>query len=99
MPLEMHSHPDERRTQPRRPAVGQVELRPEWFASTTSVSGQMLDINSGGFRARHSFQALNSGHIVEFAYGRQKGRARVGWTRILGDQVESGFAILPRGRV
>jgi hypothetical protein len=96
MPLETHSNPYDRRTQPRRPANGQVELRPEWFASTTSVPGQMLDINSGGFRARHSFQALVSGHIVEFTYGRQQGRARVVWTRILGKQVESGFVILPR---
>jgi hypothetical protein len=96
MPLETHSNPNDRRTQSRRPASGQVELRPQWFASTTSVSGQMLDINSGGFRVRHSFQALVSGHIVEFAYGRQRGRARVVWTRILGDQVESGFIILPR---
>ena len=99
MPLKTYSNPSARRTEPRRPASGQVELRPEWIASTTSVPGQMLDINSGGFRARHSFQALVSGHIVEFAYGRQRGRARVVWTRILGDQVESGFIILPRTQV
>jgi hypothetical protein len=98
MPLDIHSNPDERRTQPRRLASGQVELRPEWLTSTSSIPGQMLDINSGGFRASHNFQALVSGHIVEFAFGRQKGRARVVWTRILGDQVESGFVILPRGR-
>ena len=99
MPLETHSNSPDRRTQPRPPASGQVELRPQWFASTTSIPGQMLDINSGGFRVRHSFQALVSGHIVEFAYGRQRGRARVVWTRILGDQVESGFMILPRTQV
>ena len=99
MSPKTHPNPADRRAEPRRPASGQVELRPEWFASTTSISGQMLDIHSGGFRARHSFQALVSGHIVEFAYGRQRGRARVVWTRILGDQVESGFMILPRTRV
>lgn len=95
MPLETHSNPADRRTQPRRPASGQINLRPEGLAAATAA-GQMLDINSGGFRARHSFQTLVSGHIVEFAYKRQKGRARVVWTRILGDQVESGFMILPR---
>jgi hypothetical protein len=99
MSLETHPNPDDRRAETRHPASGQVELRPEWFASTTSVPGEMLDIHSGGFRARHSFQALVSGHIVEFAYGRQRGRARVVWTRILGDQVESGFMILPRARI
>lgn len=93
MPLEAHSNPSDRRTEPRLPASGQVKLRPEGFA-TTSVPGQMLDINSSGFRARHSFQALVSGHIVDFAYGSLQGRARVVWTRIVSDHVESGFLIL-----
>ena len=98
MPLEAQSNPSDRRTEPRLPASGQVKLRPEGFA-TISVPGQMLDINSGGFRARHSFQTLASGNIVEFAYGSVEGRARVVWTRILGAQVESGFLILrePQG--
>ena len=96
MSPETHPNPADRRSEPRRPASGQVELRPEWFASTTCVSGEMLDIHSGGFRARHSFQALVSGHIVKFVYGSQQGRARVVWTRIVDDQVESGFLILPR---
>lgn len=95
MSLETHSNPSDRRIEPRRPVSGQVNLQPEGFAAT-SVSGQMLDINSGGFRARHSFQALVSGNLVGFAYGSLEGRARVVWTRILGAQVESGFLILPR---
>ena len=96
MSLEPHSKPSERRAQPRRATNGQVKLRPEGFA-TTSVAGRMMDISSSGFRARHSFQTLGSGHIVDFAYGSLEGRARVVWTRILGDQVESGFLILPPG--
>ena len=95
MSLETHSNPSGRSTEPRRPANGQVKLRPEGFA-TVSVPGQMLDTNSSGFRTRHSFHALVSGHIVEFAYGSVEGRARGVWTRILSDQVESGFLILPR---
>jgi hypothetical protein len=55
----------------------------------------MVDVNSSGFRARHSFQSLVSGSTVEFAYGSLQGRARVVWTRILSGQVESGFLILP----
>ena len=97
MPLETHSDPPERRTEPRRPVTGQVKLRPEGFAGT-NVAFHMLDINSGGFRARHSFPALVSGHIVEYAYGNLEGRARVVWTRILSDHVESGFLILSRPR-
>ena len=39
----------------------------------------MLDTNSSGFRTRHSFHALVSGHIVEFAYGSVEGRTRAGF--------------------
>jgi hypothetical protein len=94
MPVKAQSNPDNRRTEPRQPARGRVELRPDGFA--TGVPGEMVDINGGGFRARHSFQALVSGHIVEFEYGNLAGRARVVWTRIMSGSVESGFLILPR---
>lgn len=94
MPPELHTNPSERRTETRHSASGQVKLRPVGFAPTP-IPGQMVDINSSGFRARHGFQALVSGHIVEFAYGNLEGRARVVWTRILKDHVESGFLILP----
>jgi hypothetical protein len=94
---EAHSDPSDRRRQPRRSTHGQVKLRPEGFA-TASIPGQMVDISSSGFRARHSHQALGSGHIVEFAYGKLEGRARVVWTRIVSDHVESGFLILPRAQ-
>ena len=63
MSLETYPNPNDRRTEPRRPASGQVELRPEWIASTTSVPGEMLDIHSGGFRARHSFQEIGRAHV------------------------------------
>jgi hypothetical protein len=96
MPLEINSKPSDRRTEPRRPADGQVTLRPEGFG-TPSAPGWMMDINSSGFRARHSFQSLVSGSIVEFTYGSLEGRARVVWTRILSGHVESGFFILPPG--
>jgi hypothetical protein len=91
---EKHSNPADRRAEQRRPATGHVKIRPEGFP-TISLAGQMVDINGSGFRARHSFQALGSGRIVEFAYGSVHGRARVVWTRILSDHVESGFLILP----
>jgi len=91
---ENYTNPSDRRAELRRPASGHVEIRPEGFRAI-SVPGEMVDINSNGFRARHGFQALGSGHIVEFAYGSVEGRARVVWTRILSDHVESGFLILP----
>src|SRR5689334_12710483 len=91
---EKDANPSERRAEPRRPASGHVEIHPEGFRAV-SVLGEMVDVNSSGFRARHGFQPLGSGHIVKFAYGSVKGRARVVWTRILSDHVESGFLILP----
>ena len=91
---EKYSNPADRRTEPRRPASGAVKIRPDGLPAI-SIPGEMVDINDSGFRARHSFQALGSGHIVEFAYGSVQGRARVVWTRILSDHVESGFLILP----
>ena len=96
MPVEAQSNPADRRTEPRQPARGRVKLRPDGLA--TGIPGEMVDINGGGFRARHSFQALASGHIVEFEYGKLTGRARVVWTRIMSDSVESGFLILPRAQ-
>ena len=91
---ERHSNPSDRRAELRQPASGHVKIRPEGFPSI-SVPGEMVDINSSGFRARHGLRALGSGHIVEFAYGSVEGHARVVWTRILSDHVESGFLILP----
>ena len=96
MPVESLSNPADRRTEPRHPARGRVKLRPDGFA--IGVPGEMVDVNGGGFRARHNFQTLVSGHIVEFEYGRLTGRARVVWTRIMSDYVESGFLILPRAQ-
>jgi len=91
---EKYSNPADRRAEQRWPASGHVKIRPEGFPAI-SVPGEMVDIHGSGFRARHSFQALGSGRIVEFAYGSVQGRARVVWTRILSDHVESGFLILP----
>ena len=90
---EKYSNPAERRTEPRRPASGHVQICPGGFPAI-SIPGEMVDINGSGFRARHSFQALGSGSIVEFAYGGVQGRARVVWTRILTDHVKSEFLIL-----
>ena len=93
MPLEKHSMGSDRRTAPRHAAEGEVNLRPDGLMST-AVRGQMLDVASSGFRARHDSPALMSGQIVEFAFNGAEGRARVVWTRISGGHVESGFLIL-----
>jgi hypothetical protein len=60
-----------------------------------AVLARMLDQSRSGFRARHNCPSLVSGQIVRFTRGNACGRARVVWTRIFGDCVESGFHILP----
>jgi hypothetical protein len=56
-----------------------------------------MDLAKSGFRARHSSPTLRSGHIVECELAGVSGCARVGWTQVRGDQVESGFLILAEG--
>jgi hypothetical protein len=84
----------ERREEPRFRAKGEVRLRAE---ATTSpvVEGTLIDVSASGFRARHDCRDLYSGQIVSFEHRRAAGRARIMWTRIVGDLVEGGFLILP----
>jgi hypothetical protein len=85
----------ERRTEPRRPADGPVSVTLRRNGSViTAVSGQLVDIAESGFRAQHRSPTLRPGDIVEFERTGAKGLARVVWTRIMGEQVESGFLIL-----
>src|SRR5689334_18332911 len=85
------AHSEERRREPRSPARGVVTLRPD---GGPMVTGKLVDIARSGFRAGHSLQTLLPNHEVEFEIAGFSGRARVVWTRILGQQVESGFLIL-----
>ena len=55
--------------------------------------GQLVDVSASGFRMAHECAALTAGQYVEFAHVEAKGRARVVWTRILDDAVESGFVL------
>jgi hypothetical protein len=85
----------ERRTEPRRPAKGPVSVTLRRNGSViTAASGQLMDIADSGFRAQHRTPTLRPGDIVEFERAGAKGLARVVWTRIAGEQVESGFLIL-----
>jgi len=84
----------ERRKEPRTPARGQIRLRTE-DSLATAVTAALLDVSSSGFRARHDCHELATGATVSFVHGHTAGRARIMWTRILGNTVESGFLILP----
>jgi hypothetical protein len=86
---------DERRIEPRLRAEGSVTLR-LFGPVPTIVPGHLVDTASTGFRACHGARTLVTGQIVEFDFGGTHGRACVAWTRILGEEVESGFLILTR---
>lgn len=88
----------EQRGEPRRAAAGEVRFH---FGAEVpnggggEVRAKLLDRSARGFRAQHDCFQLTCGQIVEFHLLTARGVARVVWTRILGDSVESGFLILP----
>ncbi len=57
------------------------------------IHGRLVDVSSSGFRMSHGYTALESGQTVEFSHLEATGRARVVWTRISGERVESGFLV------
>ncbi len=88
----------EQRREPRRAAAGEVRF--QFGAEMPNGGGGevraiLLDRSARGFRAQHDCSKLTCGQVVEFHLMTAKGVARVVWTRILGDTVESGFLILP----
>jgi hypothetical protein len=88
----------EQRREPRQVAGGEVRLTfPD--AQTTSgvreVRGRLLDRSASGLRTEHGFAGLTCGQIVQYHCESSRGQARVVWTRISGDRVESGLFILP----
>lgn len=70
--------------------AGPVRLLPEGPLGAT-VYGSVVDISASGFRATHNCPGLSTGQIVSFRHSLATGRAQVIWTRISGDQVQSGF--------
>jgi hypothetical protein len=84
---------EEKRRHPRRPATGSVQLLLE-DPGLIEVSGLLIDVSRGGFRAAHSHSGLANGQIVRFRHEAGEGFARVVWNRISGREVQTGFLIL-----
>src|SRR5262245_29998646 len=74
---------------------GNGPVRVKWQnPKEMEVNGKQKDYSPSGFRMRHESRALTAGQLVEFDHFAAKGRARVVWTRITGDVVETGFLVV-----
>jgi hypothetical protein len=82
----------DRRGESRRTADGEVQLCQSQMPGGEFV-GYLVDIAVTGFRARHNRFTLGSGDLVNFEFKGHCGVARAMWTRIIADQVETGFRI------
>ena len=84
---------DDRRSEPRFPATGEVRLiigGPQ----PLSIPGRILDVSQHGMRVEHMYPALASGMMLQIESGSSQFTARVVWNRIKNDGVESGFFLL-----
>ena len=82
----------EQRRETRRLGHGNVLVRSE-SSGSRDVQGRLVDVSASGFRMAHNCAALTAGQYVAFAHVEARGRARVVWTRILDNSVESGFVL------
>lgn len=65
-------------------------------AGPSEVRGRLVDHSANGFRMEHSFAGLSCGQMVQCRFDDSSPKtARVVWTRIHGERVESGFFVLP----
>ena len=67
-----------------------------WRSGTRQNRGQP-DVSAGGFRMVHDCRSIDAGQVVEFSHLEAAGRARVVWSRILDQRVESGFVVMALG--
>jgi len=92
-------HKEERRRNPRREVQGVIFLK--FLKSdlrSAPIRAFLIDMSASGFRASHASKELCSDQEVTFFHDEGEGRARVVWTRIVGQSVESGFLICQEKR-
>ena len=85
----------EQRQEVRRPGKGNIVVR--WSSPRPQqIVGKLVDVSDSGFRMSHDCSSLTAGLFVDFAHFEAKGRARVVWTRIVAETVESGFVVVAK---
>lgn len=89
----MKKSPAERRMEPRQPVSGEVRLRQTGLITPPFI-GRLVDMSATGFRARHSCLTLGCGSRVDYEFERDSGMACAVWTRIVGEEAETGFRII-----
>ena len=88
----MNPSGEEQRREARRRGRGSVLVRSE-NPGSRDIQGRLVDVSASGFRMAHECTVLTAGQYVKFAHVEAKGRARVVWTRIAAEAVESGFVV------
>src|SRR5712691_8897081 len=82
----------ERRTEPRRKAEGLVFLTARTSGTPALViSAFLMNLSESGFCASYTSKELSPGREVAFCHDGGLGVAKVVWTRVLGQEVQSGF--------
>src|SRR5216110_160500 len=88
------AHAEERRRNPRREVQGVILLKIlKSDLRSAPIRASLIDLSASGFRASHTSKEICAGQEVAFCHDEEKGTARVVWTRILGQSVESGFLV------
>jgi len=82
---------DERR-RPRRPCSGEVLLLRDAHPFS-EIRGTLRDISEEGFRVAHHCAELSAGQQVRFTHPFAQGVATLMWSRVVGENVESGFLV------
>jgi hypothetical protein len=82
----------EKRREVRRAADGAVHVSYS-DPHAQEIQGRLLDVSASGFRMAHGCASLSAGQLVEFSHSDVNGRARVIWTRVVGERVETGFLV------
>jgi hypothetical protein len=87
------TRPPERRKEGRTEVQAAVQLFVD-DPEPQAIPAFLLDLSKNGFRARYRRASLSSGSEIRFLHKRARGKARVMWSCVLPDVIESGFLIL-----
>jgi hypothetical protein len=91
----MQGHVPERRSVPRSPSTGRVEIT-HGDPVPTRIEAELVETSPNGFRASHDSKTLEPGlEVVCKLDGAEPVRARVIWTHVLGERRVSGFLLTP----